>query len=66
MGNFVSETDRRSYGVGSESRNIRLLPADRYGLVDWRISVLIDITIGGLTMPYCPTACGVAKELELH
>ena len=34
-------------------------------LVDWRISVLIDITIGGPTMPYCPTACGVAKELDL-
>lgn len=65
MGIFVSETDRRIYGVRSKSRNIRLLPADRYGLVDWRISVLIDITIGGLTMPYCPTACGVAKELDL-
>ncbi len=65
MGNFVSETDRRIYGVRSESRNVRLLPADQYGLVDWRISVLIDITIGGPTMPCCPTACGVAKELEL-
>ena len=58
MGIFASETVRRSYGAGSEFRNVRLLPADRYGLVDWRISVLIDITIGGLTMPYCPTACG--------
>ena len=58
MGIFVSETDRRIYGVRSKSRNIRILPADRYGLVDLRISVLIDITIGGLTMPYCPTACG--------
>ena len=58
MGNFVSETDGRSYGAGSKFRNVRLLPADRYGLVDWRISVLIDITISGLTMPYCPTACG--------
>ncbi len=30
MGIFVSETDRRIYGVRSKSRNIRLLPADRY------------------------------------
>ena len=58
MGNFEGETVRRIYGVRSKSRNISILPADWYGLADWRISVLIDITIGGLTMPYCPTACG--------